>query len=190
MPDTPRQTPLLPNEVVTRKSKGFGVSAYLWFDDKGKIYTKKPCPGDAFLTNQRVIFEGTEAASAWQNLAGMVFWPASIFLGPGSLNLAVPISNVTEICKSNQIRAEPIKITHSKTDVPSPLYFSFNDKDAWIEDIQTIMRQNLGFLTPSESPPPPPPDFSTPVCPTCGSPLSYMEQCQKWVCPKDKKHSE
>jgi hypothetical protein len=41
MPDIPKYTQLLSDEIVTRKSKGPGISAYLWFDEQGKIYTKK-----------------------------------------------------------------------------------------------------------------------------------------------------
>jgi len=27
-----------------------------------------------------------------------------------------------------------------------------------------------------------------PVCPTCGGPLTYIQQCQRWYCYKDKKY--
>jgi hypothetical protein len=122
-------------------------------------------------------------------MTAQVFFPLTFFVGPGPLNIVIPLKNVTEIDKSNQIRAEPIKLTHNKADLPSPLYFSFNDKDAWITDIQTFIRQNLGSITPSESAmPPPPPDFTAPLCPKCGNPMNYIEQYQKWYCYKDQKY--
>ena len=189
MTDDPKSINLLPGEMTKRKSKGLGIRAVLWFDEEGKLYSKKPCFGDAYLTNQRLIFEGQEAASAWQNVASNVFWPYGFFFGPGPLNISVFLKNVTDVSKTNQIRAQPIKLTHNQTDMPNPVYFDFNDKDAWIADIQTFMRQTQGFAVPSEAAsPPPPPSFSVPTCPTCGEPLSYIQQYQRWYCYKEKKY--
>lgn len=38
------------------------------------------------------------------------------------------------------------------------------------------------------SPPPPPPSDSKPTCPTCGGPLTYVDQYQRWYCPVDQKY--
>lgn len=35
---------------------------------------------------------------------------------------------------------------------------------------------------------PPPPPSPTNICPTCGSPLRYIEQYKKWYCDKEKKY--
>ena len=35
---------------------------------------------------------------------------------------------------------------------------------------------------------PPPPPGATNICPTCGSPLRYIEQYKKWYCDKEIKH--
>ena len=187
MPDAPKYVKLLPGEEITRKSKGLGISAIMWFDEDGKIYKKKPCNGEAYLTSQRVIFEGHELASAWQYMAANVFWPASFF-GPGPMSIAISLKNVTEVSKTNQIRAEPIKIVHSQSDMPSPLYFSFNDKDEWIKDIQASMGQSQVFTAQSLETPPPPPPLPSPICPTCGNPLTYIQQYQRWYCYKEQKY--
>jgi hypothetical protein len=183
MPETPKRFPLLSGEEVTRKSKGLGFSAVLWFDENGKIYTKKPCTGEAYLTTQRLIFEGHELANAWQNMAANIFWPASFF-GPGPMSITVSLKNITEVSKTNQVRAEPIKIIHSQNDTPSPLYISVNDRDEWMKDIEAFIRQNLGFTAPSFGTPPPP----SPTCPTCGGPLTYIQQYQRWYCYKEQKY--
>jgi hypothetical protein len=189
MPGPPKYVKLLPEEQVTRKSKGIGFSAVLWFDEEGKIYTKKPCTGKAFLTNQRLIFEGQEIASAWQNMATFAFWPTAFFIGPDPLNVAIFLKNITEIFKTKQIRAEPIMIAHSQTDLPSPLYFSVNDKDEWIREIQVSMGMDKSFTMPAfETPPPRPPPSSAPICPTCGNPLTYIQQYQRWYCYKEQKY--
>jgi len=36
--------------------------------------------------------------------------------------------------------------------------------------------------------PPPPPGMAANTCPTCGGPLRYIEQYQRWYCDKEKKY--
>jgi len=38
---------------------------------------------------------------------------------------------------------------------------------------------------PKPPPPPPPPAYN---CPTCGNPLTFIEQYQRWYCPNCKKY--
>ena len=38
------------------------------------------------------------------------------------------------------------------------------------------------------APPPPPPTGAAQVCPTCGAPLRYIQQYQRWYCDKEKKY--
>ena len=40
----------------------------------------------------------------------------------------------------------------------------------------------------SSAPPPPPPVTATQTCPTCGSPLRYIQQYQRWYCDKEQKY--
>jgi len=40
---------------------------------------------------------------------------------------------------------------------------------------------------PAAPPPPPPPEAAT--CPTCGGPLTYIQQYQRWYCYKCKKYT-
>jgi hypothetical protein len=44
------------------------------------------------------------------------------------------------------------------------------------------------FLRGTAAPPPPPPAGTTSVCPTCGAPLRYIPQYQRWYCDKEKKY--
>jgi MFS family permease len=37
------------------------------------------------------------------------------------------------------------------------------------------------------APPPPPPEVAS-MCPSCGSPLRYIQQYQRWYCDKEKKY--
>jgi len=45
------------------------------------------------------------------------------------------------------------------------------------------------FLKFQGAPPPPPPPPGAQVCPTCGGPLTYIEQYQRWYCYKCKKYA-
>lgn len=44
------------------------------------------------------------------------------------------------------------------------------------------------FLKFQGAPPPPPPPPGAQACPTCGGPLTYIEQYQRWYCYKCKKY--
>jgi cbb3-type cytochrome oxidase subunit 1 len=46
----------------------------------------------------------------------------------------------------------------------------------------------LRFQRFGMAPPPPPPDQIAQTCPTCGSPLRYVEQYQRWYCDKEEKY--
>jgi len=41
---------------------------------------------------------------------------------------------------------------------------------------------------PSPVPPPPPGATATSTCPTCGGPLRYIQQYQRWYCDKEQKY--
>jgi hypothetical protein len=41
---------------------------------------------------------------------------------------------------------------------------------------------------PTMPPPPPPPTTQTPTCPSCGSPIRYIQQYQRWYCDKEKRY--
>jgi hypothetical protein len=44
------------------------------------------------------------------------------------------------------------------------------------------------FQTGAPTPPPPPPSTGM-TCPTCGGPLRYIQQYQRWYCDKEKKYT-
>ncbi len=56
------------------------------------------------------------------------------------------------------------------------------------EEIATLNRRMGG---PSTQPPAPSPAPSpaTPVCPSCGGPLRYIQQYQRWYCDKEQKYA-
>jgi sporulation protein YlmC with PRC-barrel domain len=65
---------------------------------------------------------------------------------------------------------------------------------AW-EDIQAagdyvILKSSTGLTQPFSVQPmgQQPQQAQTPTCPTCGGPLTYIQQYQRWYCYKDKKY--
>jgi hypothetical protein len=48
---------------------------------------------------------------------------------------------------------------------------------------------DLSTLFAGGAPPPPPPDASAQVCPTCGEPLTFVKEYDRWYCTKCKKYA-
>jgi hypothetical protein len=67
----------------------------------------------------------------------------------------------------------------------------WSTNENWVNAINSAMaaaRPTQATSSTSFPLPPPPPNFTPPVCPTCGNPLSYIQQYQRWYCYKDKKY--
>jgi hypothetical protein len=183
MGDAPKRVKLLEGEEVIRKSTGIGeMSAVMYFDGAGKALTKNPCFGRAYLTNQRLILEARDSPSNWQIVGDYFGIPQAIAL----FNIALSFKSITEVSKSTQIRAGLIKLSHSQSDAPSPIYFNVQKLDEWLRTIQILVQKSLGANTSFSSAPVPPPPSNT--CPTCGSALSYIQQYQRWYCYKEQKY--
>jgi hypothetical protein len=56
-----------------------------------------------------------------------------------------------------------------------------------IYDELVMLNRKTGVPTPTSSPMPPPAQTG-PVCPSCGSPLRYIQQYQRWYCDKEQKY--
>jgi hypothetical protein len=54
------------------------------------------------------------------------------------------------------------------------------------EEIAALNR-HMGGTSPQPAAPPPSP-AATPTCPTCGGPLRYIQQYQRWYCDKEQKY--
>ena len=48
---------------------------------------------------------------------------------------------------------------------------------------------NLSRIQRGAAAPPPPPPGTAMTCPSCGGPLRYIEQYQRWYCDKEKKYA-
>jgi len=55
------------------------------------------------------------------------------------------------------------------------------------EEIAALNR-HMGGTSPQPTAPSPTPAPATTTCPTCGSPLRYIQQYQRWYCDKEQKY--
>ncbi len=55
------------------------------------------------------------------------------------------------------------------------------------EEIVALNR-HMGGASPQPTAPAPAPSPATPTCPTCGGPLRYIQQYQRWYCDKEQKY--
>jgi hypothetical protein len=55
------------------------------------------------------------------------------------------------------------------------------------EEIVALNR-HMGGVSPQPTAPAPAPSPATPTCSTCGGPLRYIQQYQRWYCDKEQKY--
>jgi hypothetical protein len=55
------------------------------------------------------------------------------------------------------------------------------------EEIAALNR-HMGGVSPQPTAPSPPPSPATPTCSTCGGPLRYIQQYQRWYCDREQKY--
>ena len=63
--------------------------------------------------------------------------------------------------------------------------FLFTVFDGLKMPLPNVLKFKRAIQTPA---PPPPPGMAAQICPTCGSPLRYIQQYQKWYCDKEQKY--
>lgn len=167
--------------------------------------------GTLILTNLRLVYinkQGKGATAAIELTAPLLAQHAiekkagnadlddvAKFLG----SFSIPIEGIT--------RAEDVRhflAAYLRVDSQSPslkpvhnffFYANASSRD-WANAINSAMiaRSPQTYaqpttLTQSPLPPPPPPSaYAVPLCPSCGSPLTYIQQYQRWYCYKEKKY--
>jgi hypothetical protein len=61
----------------------------------------------------------------------------------------------------------------------------------WLGALLLVVAGVVALLRKEKHPPPPPPSpTQTVYCTTCGKPLTYVQQYQKWYCEKCKEYRE
>jgi hypothetical protein len=52
-----------------------------------------------------------------------------------------------------------------------------------------VVRRSVPLPPPGMAAPPPPSGSGYATCPTCGGPLRYIQQYQRWYCDKEQKYA-
>ena len=161
--------------------------------------------GTLILTNQRLIYVekgGAERSAAWA-LGGALAASAieksvsqaeidDLAKYPGSF--AIPLQNLTGIRAAKKMGGSYLSVANNVSGLKQNYAFAFGGaNDSWVTAVNSLksgsaVTQNVSASNTSQQFPPPPPDFASPICPTCGQPLSYIEQYQRWYCYKDQKY--
>jgi hypothetical protein len=123
---------------------------------------------------------------------------------PGSYS--VPLQNITRVQTARHIGSAYLRVdNNSPYQKPVHSYIlgnGWSKNEDWVKAINsaitstrstqsattfnfTQMQQQPNYATP---PPPPPPPLQTPICPTCGSALTFIQQYHRWYCYKEQKY--
>jgi hypothetical protein len=164
--------------------------------------------GTLILTNRRLVYVvkgGASRAAAWA-LGGALAAQAveksvsqaeidEISQYPGSY--AIPLQNIIEVKAARKMGAAYLSVKNSTAGLKPAYSFVFGSgwsrDDMWVNAINSA-KANLNsnstpaFAQQQQPLPPPPPNFAPPSCPTCGGPLTYIEQYQRWYCYRDQKY--
>jgi hypothetical protein len=165
--------------------------------------------GTLILTNQRLIYimKGGDARSAAWALGG-VFAAQGIEKRVSSAEIDeltknpksyfVPLQEITGVEAARKKGQSYIRVDNCSPG-KKPVY-SFvleGEKTKNLQWVNAINAAKARFSQPSQTPqatsaqypPPPPPDFVAPTCPTCGGPLTFIQQYQRWYCYRDQKYA-
>jgi hypothetical protein len=159
--------------------------------------------GTLILTNQRLIYVekgGAERSAAWVLGGALAAWAVEksvsqaeiddIMKYPGSFFIL--LQNITGIKAGHKMGQAYLSVVHNTVNLKPVYAFAFGGaNDNWVNAINSLKSgaSNMQSATVNASQQtPPPPDFAAPICPTCGQPLSYIEQYQRWYCYKDQKY--
>ena len=163
--------------------------------------------GTLILTNRRLVYVlkgGASRAAAWA-LGGALVAQAlektvsqaeidEIAQYPGSYS--IPLQNITNVATGRKMGGAYLSVSNNTPGLKPAYSFvfgsGFSRNDEWVYAINQAKANTNATYTPATQqpmpPPPPPPDFAAPTCPTCGAPLTYIQQYQRWYCYRDQKY--
>ncbi len=165
--------------------------------------------GTLILTNRRLIYvmKGGAARSAAWVLGGALTARAveknvskaeidELTQYPGSY--FIPLQEITSVKAARKMGQAYLRVDNHSPGLKTAYSFVFGS--GWSKNEEWVNAINAAkTATPSTTqtaptanvlppPPPPPPGYVNPTCPTCGNPLSYIQQYQRWYCYKEKKY--
>ena len=125
-------------------------------------------------------------------IASLIFYFISYYFEHSGVSLVIALVLLVAtiyIFVLSIIRSKPTPPSPQPTSQPSPPSQTSTPQPSpppqTVSPFQTEMIEETA--KPEQSSTPPSPQSSTPICPTCGQPLVFLEDSKKWYCQNEKK---
>jgi hypothetical protein len=166
--------------------------------------------GTLMLTNRRLVYitkGGASRAAAW--VVGGALLARSMEKSvsqaeidevtqfPGSFS--IPLQNITAVRVDRKLSAAYLSVQHNTIGIKPVYSFVFGSgwskNENWVDAINSAKnslshaQSPIQNSTPTVQLPPPPSDFHQPSCHSCGEPLTFIQQYQRWYCFKENKYA-
>ena len=183
------------NEVVVKKlGEGWHVIRHGEKIEWLKTAYKRKLFRQPILTNQRLVFlkDGEiDSEIPLENIA-LAESKRYIHLGTPYLKLVLKDGSIVHMVFENIYQRALDSVLgggYSAEDTDAARFSKewANEINSRVKDLKTRQIREVEMLPPP--PPPPPPVAATQMCPTCGNPLTFIQQYGRWYCYNCKKYS-
>jgi hypothetical protein len=164
--------------------------------------------GTLILTNRRLVYVskgGASRAAAWVLGGALAARAVEKNVSKAELDdlmkyegsYYIPLQEITRVETARKMGGAYLRVDGGSGFAQKPVHSyilgsGWSKNEDWVNAINsaiTAMRTNKTTAQPSiYPPPPPPPPQAIPMCPTCGNPLTYIQQYQRWYCYKEQKY--
>ncbi len=164
--------------------------------------------GTLILTNRRLVYVskgGASRAAAWVLGGALAARAVEKNVSKAELDdlmkyegsYYIPIQEITRVETARKMGGAYLRVDGGIGFAKKPFHSyilgsGWSKNEDWVNAINsaiTAMRTNQTIAQPSTYlPPPPPPPQAVSMCPTCGNPLTYIQQYQRWYCYKEQKY--
>ncbi len=160
--------------------------------------------GSLILTNRRLVYiskGGASRSAAW--ILGGALAASAVEksvskaeideLANSEGSYSIPLQEIIEVQAARKMGSAFLRI-RNRSNGPKPVHSyifgsGWSKNEDWVASInQAIASSKIQVAQTATFAPPPPPPPPTPQCPTCGNPLTYIPQYQRWYCYHEKKY--
>lgn len=166
--------------------------------------------GTLILTNRRLVYiskGGASRAAAWMFGGALAARAVEKSISKAEIDdlmkyegsYYIPLQEITRVETARKMGGAYLRVDGGSGFGQKPVHSyifgsGFSKNEDWVNAINSAIKttqinqavvQDTMYPPP---PPPPPPPQTIPVCPTCGNPLTYIQQYQRWYCYKEQKY--
>jgi hypothetical protein len=162
--------------------------------------------GTLILTNRRLVYVskgGASRAAAWMLGGALAARAVEKSVSKAEIDdllkyegsYSIRLQEITNVATMRKMGSAYLRVDNrSLGQKPVHSYIlgsGWSKNEDWVNAINSAIaatRSVQATSTTSYPPPPPPPPPSAQICPTCGGPLRYIQQYQRWYCDKELKY--